>query len=336
MKSCFPLIVGLFVLLSSCSSAFGASNPQEVQVQYQDWHDGKRERDIPVKLYLPQDLRAPRPVVVFSHGLGGSREAAIYLGNHLAEHGYIGVFIQHPGSDESFWKPSLKSNEQIPDRSQLIARFRQQVLDPAHAVNRAHDVHFVIDELESINKTDPVLKGKVDLGAIAIAGHSYGSWTALTASGQRLITPAGREVSSADPRIKAAIYLSPTSPRKGQDPSAVYGNIKIPGLHFTGTLDITPVNDTKAEERRIAFDNITLSDQYLVILDGADHIVFNGRPRITQKAEDKLQHEIIKKTTTAFLDAYLKHDRKAKTWLQTTASTVIKPNGTYEFKVAKQ
>jgi predicted dienelactone hydrolase len=45
--------------------------------------DAKRSRDIPVRVYLPQD-KAPAAVVLFSHGLGGTRQGCAYLGNHWA------------------------------------------------------------------------------------------------------------------------------------------------------------------------------------------------------------------------------------------------------------
>lgn len=310
-----------------------ASTQAGVRIIYEDWQDSARNRSIPVKFYIPEKLSAPAPVVVFSHGLGGSREAAIYLGNHWAKHGYVCVFIQHPGSDESFWKPKFMTNGQVANRSQLLDEFKGTVKNPMHAVNRANDVHFVIDEVEHLNKSHPILKGKLDLDSIAIAGHSYGSWTALTASGQRLITPWGRDMSSPDPRIKAAVYLSPTSSRRNQDPAVVFGSINVPGLHFTGTLDDSPVNDSKAADRRVAFDNICRSDQYLITLNGADHMVFNGRPRARQKDLDVTHHAIIEKATTEFLDAYLKNDQAARAWLQKRAADELKSQGTYEMKI---
>ena len=62
--------------------------------------DSDRNREVPVKIYLTPS-NEPQPVVLFSHGLGGSRNASPYLGNHWAENGYIAVFVQHKGSDSS-------------------------------------------------------------------------------------------------------------------------------------------------------------------------------------------------------------------------------------------
>jgi predicted dienelactone hydrolase len=41
----------------------------------------------------------PFPVIVFSHGLGGSREGYKYLGRHWASYGYVAVHVEHLGSD---------------------------------------------------------------------------------------------------------------------------------------------------------------------------------------------------------------------------------------------
>ena len=74
--------------------------PQRVDLTVQD---GARKRDIPIRVYLPA-ARGPAPVVLFSHGLGGSREGNAYLGNHWSARGYVVVFLQHPGSDTAEWK----------------------------------------------------------------------------------------------------------------------------------------------------------------------------------------------------------------------------------------
>ena len=44
-----------------------------------DWADGRRQRPVPLRLYMPEG-GAPVPLVVFSHGLGGSRRGYRYLG----------------------------------------------------------------------------------------------------------------------------------------------------------------------------------------------------------------------------------------------------------------
>src|SRR2546423_15576637 len=72
-----------------------SSGPYAVEVIRYDWLDGKRERKVPVKIYFPKSGNAAFPVIIFSHGLGGSREGYEYLGRHWASHGYVSVHLQH-------------------------------------------------------------------------------------------------------------------------------------------------------------------------------------------------------------------------------------------------
>src|SRR4051812_40026410 len=81
------------------------AGPYAVETFTLDWKDAKRkDREVPVRLYVPQKAKGPRPVVIFSHGLGGSRDNAAYLGKHWASHGFVCVYVQHRGSDELVWK----------------------------------------------------------------------------------------------------------------------------------------------------------------------------------------------------------------------------------------
>jgi predicted dienelactone hydrolase len=50
--------------------------------------DDTRDRDVPIRVYVPPG-DDPAPVVLFSHGLGGSRDTSPYLGEHWARRGYV-------------------------------------------------------------------------------------------------------------------------------------------------------------------------------------------------------------------------------------------------------
>ena len=65
------------------------------------WNDASRQRDIPVRLYWPAGAspNARVALVVFSHGLGGSRNGYSYLGKHWAGLGFASLHVQHAGSD---------------------------------------------------------------------------------------------------------------------------------------------------------------------------------------------------------------------------------------------
>jgi hypothetical protein len=103
---------------------------------------------------------------------------------------------------------------------------------------------------------------------------------------------------------------------------------------MTGTLDDSPIGETKATERRIPFDHIHGADQYQVIFAGGDHMVFAGqRLRGAASGKDPLFHDLILQSTTAFWDAYLKNDAAAKAWLaKGEFRDEMGKNGTLEVK----
>jgi len=111
--------------------------------------DPDRDRVVPLKIYLPE-ASEPRPVVLFSHGLGGSREGCSYLGRHWAEQGYVAVFTQHAGSDAGVWRS-------VPRRERFDALKRAASLSSSLA--RYADVPFVIDQLVSTAFWDAYLMG---------------------------------------------------------------------------------------------------------------------------------------------------------------------------------
>jgi predicted dienelactone hydrolase len=309
-----PLRSCLALLLSAAISAAAAAPPTRAYKQapgpfsvataLYDWTDASRDRKVPVKVYYPRTGKGPFPVIVFSHGLGGSRETYSYLGRHWASYGYVSVHPQHLGSDDALWK----GNGQ-PGRSLV-----QAAADPRNAGDRARDVRFVLDRMEALNREASPLQGRLDLHAIGMAGHSFGAWTTLAVAGE-VFGPLGR-ISLADPRVSAGIAMSAPVPRRGADLDQAFGRIEIPILHMTGTLDDSPIGDTKAEERRVPFDHIRGADQYLVTFQGGDHMIFSGRFVPGRKQQrDALFQDLIRQGTTAFWDAYLKGDAKAKSWL---------------------
>ncbi len=275
-----------------------------------EWSDQQRNRQIPVKLYIP-DASGPFPLVIFSHGLGGSREAAPYLGEYWAKKGYLGVFIQHPGSDSSVWQTVERKERMNAMHSAANAK---------NLVDRGTDVIFVLDELER-RQNSGELKGKLDLSRIAVSGHSFGAGTSLLLAGQNvgLINENPRFL---DQRIKAAIYLCPpVSPLAKRDPSKSFGSIKIPGMLLTGTEDDSPIGNTSAEDRRIPFDGMKAPHQYLINFYGADHAVFGGgKSYRAAKDNDEKFRLMVQELTGKFLDATLRSDETAWAWLDKGAA----------------
>ncbi|HVN43131.1 MAG TPA: hypothetical protein VMT50_10135 [Steroidobacteraceae bacterium] len=267
-------------------------------------HDASRARDIPVRVYLPVPAAtAPVPVVLFSHGLGGSREGSAFLGEHWAARGYVAVFLQHPGSDSAVWRG-------VPAAERMQALRRAANLH--NFLLRNGDVKAVLDQLQRW-EAEPghPLAGRMDLQRIGMSGHSFGAITTQAVSGQHFPLVGPRYT---DPRIRAAIVFSPSSPRIGSA-TAAFGEVSIPWLLMTGTRDVAPIGADLAS-RLAVFPALSPGRKYELVLDGAQHSVFTDRALPgEQGARNPHHHRSILALGTAFWDAYLKDDPAARAWL---------------------
>src|SRR4051812_6452841 len=130
--------------------------------------DKSRSREIPLRIYLPA-THSPAPVVLFSHGLGGTRQGNAFCGKHWAARGYVAVFLQHPGSDDSVWRNK-------PIRERLAAM--RHAADLENFLLRTKDVPAVLDQLQRWNHSaDHPLSGRLDLASAGMSGHSFGAVT---------------------------------------------------------------------------------------------------------------------------------------------------------------
>lgn len=266
--------------------------------------DSARKRQLPVRIYLPPKSAGPSPVVLFSHGLGGSREGSTFLGQHWAKRGYVAVFLQHPGSDEGVWK-----NEPVAGRRRALV----QAASAQQLTLRMGDVSTVLDQLERWNAdAGHQLHQRVDLERVGMSGHSFGAVTTQNVSGQS--NALGR--SNMEPRIRAAIVMSPGVPAIGNAERAFRG-VKIPWLLMTGTHDDSPIGEQTPESRRQVFPALPPGDKYELVLDQAEHSIFTDHKLFGEtKARNPEHHRAIEAVSTAFWDAYLREDSAAKAWLQ--------------------
>ncbi|MEZ4701414.1 MAG: hypothetical protein R2834_13845 [Rhodothermales bacterium] len=283
--------------------------------------DDARSRDIPMRVYLPAD-RQPAPVVLFSHGLGGSRENGAYLGEHWAARGYVVVFMQHAGSDEGVWKGK---------------RARQALKDARKAANaenlklRIQDVHRVLDQLHAWQRVpEHPLAGRLDLEHVAMSGHSFGAITTQAVSGQAF---PGQSLDARDARIDAAVIFSPSAPRRGS-PEAAFGAVQTPWMLMTGTEDTAPIGDIELGDRLAVYPALPPGDKYEVVLDGAAHSAFSSSARLRDRASrNPNHHRVILALSTAFLDTYLKGDAAARAWLIGSGPAgVLEPKDRWQHK----
>lgn len=277
-------------------------------------NDPERRREVPLRIYLPAGISAA-PVILFSHGLGGSKEVSPFLGRHWAARGYVAVFLQHPGSDTAVWKeaPVLERMKSM-----------QEAASVKNFMLRVGDVTAVLDQLEIWQSaTGHPLCGRLNLAHVGMSGHSFGAVTTQAVSGQA--TPRG-DARLTDPRIKAALPLSPSEPSRGT-PEQAFGVVKIPWLLMTGTNDTSIIGTSTAETRRLVYEALPPGHAYELVLHNAEHSAFTEHALPgDQKTRNPNHHRVILAISTAFWDAYLRSDSEARAWLDgPEARSVMEP-----------
>lgn len=270
------------------------------------WQDLARNRRVPVRLRLPPGGE-PAPLVILSHGLGGSRDGLGYLGAALAEAGFVALHAQHVGTDSTIWRGT----------SDIRLAMAAAVLDVRRAVDRLHDIAFLLGEAAR----RPGLAERIAGQRIAIAGHSYGAWTVTAMLGERL--PGGALVDQAvglalpDPRLAAGIALSPVPPL-GLPPALAYARVRAPILHVTGTLDRGVIEAATPQDRLIPFEHIA-APGVLAVLDGAGHGAFADEPDAGPRWNDPQFHARTAALAVLFLRAVLRGDAAADAVLRRAA-----------------
>lgn len=291
------LLVGILATYDPLAVSAGDVASQDFVVR-----DTKRnDREIPLRVYLPAS--GPAPILLFSHGLGGSNQGNAFLGQHWAKRGYVAVFLQHPGSDSGVW-------QDVPKAERRGSMKKAANLD--NFLLRVDDVGAVLDALTAWNSTaGHALAGRLDLTRVGMSGHSFGAVTTQAVSGQHF--PMGYEFT--DRRIKAAVAFSPSTPKRGSADKA-FGAVSIPWLLMTGTADTAPIGGQTVESRRHVFPSLPAGHKYELVLEGAEHSAFTDRALPGDSLpRNPNHHRVMLGFTTAFFDAYVRGDASAQAWL---------------------
>ena len=239
-----------------------ADEPAAFEVLDLDWVDEARQRPVPVRLHLPQ---APQrmPLVVFSHGIGGTRRGYSWLGQHLASHGVASLHLQHVGSDRQVWTGNVLN---------IVGRLQDAAQDQ-EAVARVHDLRFALD---TVLRSE--WASRFDEQRLVAAGHSYGANTTLLACGAR-VERSGQLYDLRDERLRAAVVIS-APPFYGEtDPGRILQSVTVPSLHVTSTEDVIriPGYYSGAQDRLAVFDATGGPRKWLAVFQGGSHNMFTDR-----------------------------------------------------------
>lgn len=308
--------------LGLLAPAWGLAQTAVPTVTDEMWTDPARQRKIPVRIRWPAaHLPAPasgRPVVLFSHGLGGSREGGSVWGEAWSAAGFVVLHLQHAGSDGNAVRQAAS---RLADRTAL-----QGLGNAEQLLARLQDVGFALDEIERRHRSDasPSWAG-IRPHAVGMSGHSFGAHTTLGMAGQAYPGTAART----EARLAAFAAFSPALPMAG-DPRQAFAAVTRPTLCLTGTLDGDVVgNGATPDRRRAVFDALPAGHKALLVLQDADHMTFGGQSRrpltdlrrspATRKAQ-AAHHAALAAITTDWWRAHLLNDPVAR-------SRLIHPGG---------
>ncbi len=318
-------------------------------------HDEARNKDLELRVRVPvvdgeKGQKAPGagwPLLVFSHGAGGSRDAFGGLQEMLASHGYVCIAPTHGDSI------SLRRRSGKGDAGELFSpEGRSKLLRQVKLADRVADCVLIVDQVAGISALVEKAGGHafaINKEQVAVAGHSAGAFTAQLCAGVKIrgiaVGKTGQGyVSIGDPRFRAAVIISgqgTASRSLGEDS---WSALKIPIMVFTGSQDESPpqMGSETPETRQHPYEKSRGVAKggppaYLVFIDGATHSSYQGKgagllgekPR-TDAGEIE---QAVNTSVLTFLDAHVRADARAKATLEGDAlSRTIPGKVRYEKK----
>jgi len=275
-------------------------------------HDTKRDKDLHVRAFYPEHS-GKYPVIVFSHGAGGSQTCCDALTRHWAGYGYVTF---QPTHDDSARQRRATGS----DDAGFMQAVREALKNPALWESRPLDISFVLDSLPDLEKRVPQLVGKLDVEHVGVGGHSMGSYTSEAIAGAAVDLPGRPATNLADPRAKAILCLSPQGPGQFGLTDHSFDRVSLPYLGITGTLDsLGPI--ASPAWHKIPFDRSQPGDKYEVLIKGANHMSFITAQTLLpgRAAQAQSMLDYTNSAALAFWDAYLKNESAAKRYLQSDA-----------------
>lgn len=275
-------------------------------------HDGERNKDLHVRVFYPEGP-GPFPVIVFSHGAGGSQNCCDALTRHWASYGYVTLQPTHEDST-----PQRKNSGE--EDANLLRAVRDALNKPELWESRPKDVSFLLNSLPVLQERIPGLVGRLDTAHIGVGGHSMGAFTADAIVGARVDLPNHPGTSFADSRVKAAVLLSPQGPGEFGLTEHSWDHVAVPLLSMTGSLD-SGANRQGPDWKKIPFERSEPGDKYHVFISGANHVSFVSARTLmpARAAQGEMILAYVNSAALAFWDAYLKADPTAKSYLQSDA-----------------
>ena len=245
-----------------------------------DLVDPARGRTIPTRIHMPA-APGPWPVILFSHGFGGSLSAFGETGRYWAARG---VVVIHPTHSDSVQvpDPGLPAEDARAVRQALAAAMGARPTGAALAEvterpvflrSRLADIAFLQSLLRARDTRLPAsVRERIDPARMGMAGHSFGAYLTLVLCGARLSPepppplPAG---------FRAGMAISGQGSGHLGLKAGAFDRMSLPLFSVTGSRDFGAAEETP-DWRLEAFRSARPGRQYAAILDGFRHGDFDA------------------------------------------------------------
>ena len=252
-------------------------------------------RDAPLAL---GENSQPRRLLVFSHGLGGTRNQNAVQAEELASHGYVVISTDHAYDSyftifEDGSTADYRSGANGPLTTEEFWAFRNPQL-----ATRTADVRFMLDRVGALNAAGDAFWQHVGVDHVGVFGHSYGGATSIMAG-------------ASDARIDAVIALDGWMLPIPED--KIDAGLKQPFLYLGQSSWTEPINYQKLDRMMAANTGVSRKR----FLAGSIHGDFSDTPQFSSRAKrfgligDIPREElrvILNDEIRSFFDAHVKTD----------------------------
>jgi pimeloyl-ACP methyl ester carboxylesterase len=261
------------------------------------------------------------PIIILSHGHGRSNHLSSLngygpLANFWAAHGFVVIQPTHLSSKTL--------NLGGPDA-------------PLFWRSRVEDIKHILDQLQAIEASTPMLSGRLDTSRIAVAGHSMGGHTASLLLGMQLTDPKdGALVNLAEPRIKAGVLLSTAGSGAGLSAFAAehypvmarpsFAEMTTPALVVAGDRDVATHLTTRGADWFADAYFLSTGPKSLLTVFGAEHALggVSGYDAAETTDENPERVAAVQRLTWAYLRSALYPEDQA--WPSACAALAGEPD----------